>query len=285
MADLVAGTAVPHTIKLKELTAEWRRMSIGGEAMLGMMRAYTSMMQNVGSMFGGGGASDAIYTRGATIKITDQQYLIGYRLPSQGIDLGAMMAMGAPGRGAPGAPPQLPKRAPITPETELSLVLINLRAIASFSDIHPFDMSEVMKPAPPSLLEDIFNKSKQKAEATSAISNMRQLALGVLMYCQDYDEALPPMRDAAGLKMALLPYVKSDSIFRSPATGQPFQPNPRLAGRRLRQLGPPANVVMLYSSVPEPDGQRIVARVDGAVRAVSTEEWKKLARAQRLPDQ
>ena len=40
---------------------------------------------------------------------------------------------------------------------------------------------------------------------------------------------------------------------------------------------------MLYSAVPESDGRRIVARADGAVRSVSSEEWKKLERAQRLP--
>jgi hypothetical protein len=284
MADLVAGTAVPHAVKLKELTSEWRRMSVGGEAVLGM-GGMMQMMQSVGSMFGGGGASDTFFTRGATITIGDQQFLIGYRLPVQGIDFGALMAMGAPGRGAPGAPPKLPQRPAITPETELSLVLINLRAIASISDIRPFDMAEVMKPATPGPLEGIFEKSKEKAQATSATSNMRQLALGVLMYCQDYDEALPPMRDAAALKKTVLPYVKSEGVFRSPATGQPFQPNPRLAGRRLRQLGQPSNVVMLYSLVPEPDGHRLVARLDGAVRAVTTEEWKKLARTQRLPDQ
>jgi hypothetical protein len=95
MADLVAGTAVPHAVKLKELTSEWRRMTVGGEAVLGM-GGMMQMMQSVGSMFGGGGASDTFFTRGATITIGDQQFLIGYRLPVQGIDFGALMAMGAP---------------------------------------------------------------------------------------------------------------------------------------------------------------------------------------------
>ena len=229
----------------------------------------------------GGGAIDAIYTRGATIKIADQEYMIGYRLPSQGIDLGAMMAMGAPGRATP---PNLPKRAPVTPETELSLVLVNLRAIASFSDIHPFDMAEAMKPAPPSLLEDMF-KSRQKAFVNSADSNMRMLALGITMYSQDWDETLPPMRDPASLKKALLPYVRTESAFLSPGTGQAFLPNARLAGRRVRQLGPPSGVVVLYSAVPEPDGTRVVARADGTVRIVRADEWKKLAESQRLPSQ
>jgi hypothetical protein len=283
LADVIAGTSIPHTIKLKELTPDWRRVTVAGEMMLGMGGIMQSSMQMLGSMFGGsGGASDAIYTRGATIKIAGQEYMIGYRLPSPGIDIGAIMARGAQGRAAP---PNLPKRAPVTPESELSLVLVNLRAIASFSDLHPFDMAEAMKPATPSFFENLFNKSKEKAEATSAVSGMKQLALGVLMYCQDYDETLPPMRDAASLKRTVLPYVKSESLFRSPTSGQPFLPNPHLAGRRLSQLGQPSGAVMLYSAAPGPDGRRVVARLDGTVRTVGAEEWKKLAHSQRLPGQ
>jgi hypothetical protein len=285
LADMIAGTSIPHTIKLKELSPDWQRVTVAGEMMLGMGGMMQSSMQMLGSMFGGGGASnDAIYTRGASIKIADQEYLIGYRLPSQGVDLGAMMAMGGAAPGAPGAAPKVPKRPPVTPETDLSLVLINLRAIASFSDIHPFDMAEAMKPGPPGLLENLFNKSKEKAEATSATANMKQLAAGIMMYCQDWDETLPAMRDAASLKQAIEPYVRNESAFRSPATGQAFQPNVHLSGRRLKQLPLPASVVMLYSAVPEPDGSRVVARADGAVRTVRPDEWKQLAESQRLPE-
>lgn len=285
LADMVAGTTIPHTIKLKELTPDWRRMTVSGEMMLGMGGMMQSWMQALGSiMGGGGGSSDAIYSRGASVKIGDQEYLIGYRLPSQGIDLAAMMTMGAPGRGGPGAQPNAPKRPPVTPETELSLVLINLRAIAAFSDIRPFDMAEAMKPGPPSLFENML-KSRERAQEGSALSNMRQLALAMTMYSQDWDETLPPMRDAASLKKAILPYVRNEGVFLSPATGKAFQPNSHLAGRRIKQLGSPAGVVLLYSAVPEPDGTHIIARADGTVRVVRADEWENLARAQRLPEQ
>src|SRR5438045_8441037 len=72
IADLLAGTAVPHTVKLKDLTPEWRRLTVTGEAMLGMGGMMQSMLQSVGSMFGGGGASDALYTRGAQLQIGHQ---------------------------------------------------------------------------------------------------------------------------------------------------------------------------------------------------------------------
>jgi hypothetical protein len=163
IADLLAGTTVPHAVKLKDLTPEWRRLSVTGETMLGMGGMMQSMMQSVGSMFGGGGASDALYTRGATLKIGDQVFLVGYRLPAQGIDFGKLMAMGAAAGGPPGlgAPPRVPPPPPITPDSELSLVLINLRSIASISDIRPFNLAEAMRPAPPGLLDMIQKPGEQ----------------------------------------------------------------------------------------------------------------------------
>src|SRR5437879_10510945 len=74
LADMIAGTSIAHTIKLKELTPDWRRVTVAGEMMLGMGGIMQSSMQMLGSMFGGGGgAIDAIYTRGATVKIVDQE--------------------------------------------------------------------------------------------------------------------------------------------------------------------------------------------------------------------
>jgi hypothetical protein len=277
LPELFGGSAVPHTIKLKELTSDWRRASIGGEMMLGMGGMMQSMMQAFGSMFGGGG-SDVIYTRGTTIRLGTDQFLIGYRLPSSGIDFASLMAMGGAG-GAGERPPPEPK--PITPETELTLVLINMRAVASIGEIRTFSMEEAMKPARPGLL-DVFDKAKEKAQVSTAESNMKQLAVAMMMYVQDYDEVLPPMQDSAKLRELLLPYVRNKDIFISPATGQPFRANPHLSKRRVASLDP-TGVVTLYSSAPEPDGTRLVARLDGVVRRVGAAEWDKLSRALRLP--
>jgi hypothetical protein len=159
VADLLAGKAVPLTVKLKEITPEWRRVTITGEAMLGMGGMMQSMMQGVGSMFGGG-SNDALYTRGQVISLGLRpeipgfgEYLVGYRLPSQGVDFASLIAMGAAGAGAAGGPPGMPERKPITGETDLSLVLINLKNMASISDIRPFNLEEALKPPSGSLLD------------------------------------------------------------------------------------------------------------------------------------
>jgi prepilin-type N-terminal cleavage/methylation domain-containing protein len=41
------------------------------------------------------------------------------------------------------------------------------------------------------ILFPVFAQAREKARATSCLSNLKQLALGWLMYSQDYDEAYP----------------------------------------------------------------------------------------------
>src|SRR5687768_16566445 len=87
IAAVLSGSVAPMSLKLKELSPEWRRISVTGETMLGMGGMVQSMMQTVGSMLGSAGG-EAIYTRGATLRIGGEQFLVGYRLAAAGIDLG-----------------------------------------------------------------------------------------------------------------------------------------------------------------------------------------------------
>src|SRR6478736_2020079 len=41
------------------------------------------------------------------------------------------------------------------------------------------------------ILFPVFAQAREKARATACLSNLKQLALGWLMYSQDYDEAYP----------------------------------------------------------------------------------------------
>ena len=42
------------------------------------------------------------------------------------------------------------------------------------------------------ILFPVFAKAREKARQSMCVNNVRQLALGVLMYAQDWDETLPP---------------------------------------------------------------------------------------------
>ena len=71
------------------------------------------------------------------------------------------------------------------------------------------------------ILFPVFAQARAKARQISALSNIKQLGLGVLMYSQDYDELYP-----TGLQQSwwdntwyrtTAPYVKNVDIFRSPS--------------------------------------------------------------------
>ena len=74
------------------------------------------------------------------------------------------------------------------------------------------------------ILFPVLSQAREKARQTQCASNTRQLALGVLMYAQDYDETLPPT--ACGIDPNILlwpdllaPYLKNNQIRRCPDDG------------------------------------------------------------------
>lgn len=80
------------------------------------------------------------------------------------------------------------------------------------------------------ILFPVFAQAREKARATACLSNVKQIALGTLMYMQDYDEAMcgermgggtgcvwgPPARPNSGVvwtwRFAVNPYIKSGDM-------------------------------------------------------------------------
>jgi hypothetical protein len=94
------------------------------------------------------------------------------------------------------------------------------------------------------LMEDTA-RSPYKAVCSS---NLKQLALGMRMYAQDYDERMPP---AGGWQPGVYPYTKTTSILTCPARpkvtpGYAF--NQLLDGRPLKKIAAPALTSMLFES-------------------------------------
>jgi len=70
------------------------------------------------------------------------------------------------------------------------------------------------------ILFPVFAKVREKARATSCLSNMKQIGLAVVQYNQDYDESMPNgfsiYGAATGWACQVFPYVKSVSAFACP---------------------------------------------------------------------
>jgi prepilin-type processing-associated H-X9-DG protein len=98
---------------------------------------------------------------------------------------------------------------------------------------------------------------------TACLSRAKQVALGISMYIQDFDERLPPMDNAQVFETVLLPYVKNDIDFHCAETGLPFEPNSELSYLGLAQIAAPASTVTFHDPVPHRDGLTTYGFLDG----------------------
>jgi len=70
------------------------------------------------------------------------------------------------------------------------------------------------------ILFPVFAKAREKARQSSCLSNAKQIALGIMQYCQDYDEMMPmyaPASYAYNWDTAVMPYIKSSQVMNCPS--------------------------------------------------------------------
>lgn len=68
------------------------------------------------------------------------------------------------------------------------------------------------------ILFPVFATAREKARQATCTSNLKQLALATLQYCQDYDEYYPGVTDGAttSWETTIYPYVKSKQAYVCP---------------------------------------------------------------------
>src|SRR5687767_4467240 len=71
------------------------------------------------------------------------------------------------------------------------------------------------------ILFPVFARARENARRASCQSNLKQIALGVFQYRQDYDERFPidgsGTGDSLGWAYVIQPYLKSEQIFQCPS--------------------------------------------------------------------
>jgi len=124
--------------------------------------------------------------------------------------------------------------------------------------------------------------AQKRAIATSCLRNSKQVALGMLMYVQDYDEVFP--RTAAGYQSLITPYVAKAEIFQCGLDAKgtiSYSMNVNLQNRSLADVASPASTVLLYeghNGVVEyrHEGRAAIACADGQVKLMTESEVKAL---------
>ena len=76
------------------------------------------------------------------------------------------------------------------------------------------------------ILFPVFARAREKARQSSCLSNVKQIALGVLMYAQDYDERLlayrsdpRPAHSTISWATLIDPYIKNAQVWHCPSYG------------------------------------------------------------------
>jgi hypothetical protein len=128
LSEILAGKTIPNTVKLKELTPEWRSISTNGQFELG------SSIQSLFTSFTGMSLFGSYYTKGQTISLAGESYIVAYSLQEK------------------------PER--ITGETLLGLSLLNLKTIGSLTNIHSFNLEKETIFLELQLLGPTFNPPK-----------------------------------------------------------------------------------------------------------------------------
>jgi len=137
-AQLLSGRVHPLSMQLKDLSGDWRRITLHGGAAAGGNVSVNVSGSSEGStsqnsnMLTTGGGGQAYVTRGQTVSANGQTYLAAYILPSTALNLNTLLQAVAT--------KTLPKMQVLTPESSLSLSLLNVRSIASIEDVRAFDM-------------------------------------------------------------------------------------------------------------------------------------------------
>ncbi|MCW3052784.1 MAG: hypothetical protein JWN14_1954 [Chthonomonadales bacterium] len=123
-----------------------------------------------------------------------------------------------------------------------------------------------------------FKRAQSTAQAVSCVSNVKQIALGVMVYVQDYDEVTP--RKNASYVDQIDAYIKNREIFTcplDPAGTISYTFNSGVAGIPLSAIASPAKTVMLYEGKAgkldyRHDGKAVVGFMDGHVKQIGSDE-------------
>lgn len=251
---ILSGRVVPLTMKMKDFDASWMRFVPGG--------AETGLMAQIyGPMMGG---ATAAYTRGDTVVLAGETFLIAYRPEIKQQGLYAMVVGRAAGEEEEG----------LSGETTARLSLLSVRNLVGLSDIRPFKLEaeiagfEAMGEAMAAIRE-----AAPSGEA--AAGNLKELALALQMYAADND-VLPDMSSPEAVRTALADYVTDEGVFTDPDTGGPYAVNASLSGKPISGIRNLAETVAFYQTQAGEDGKRGVAFVDGHAERVREERWEKL---------
>ena len=304
LRQALAADGAPLSLQASALDASWRRFKIN-KSLDTNFRVTPEANQNSDSY--------SYFTRGETLKVGDETFLLAYRTrvfaypPYDDIENSAEEGYADVATNSTNPDQYLSNLYEdsggylrLLSTQTLHLCLLNTRTLDGLGDIRAFD-------APTDLVKvvtsaDRERDSKQSIEERASLqgeavnqrvtSDLKQIGLALMQYTQDYDEKLPSMRSAQSMapiqkavnrhwgdpqsttvQEVLQPYIKSAEVFAHPTTRELYRPNINVSRRNLASFDSPEQTVAFYEASPAPDGTRAVLYVDGHVKRELETNW------------
>jgi prepilin-type processing-associated H-X9-DG protein len=249
-SEMLSGKNLPLRIRMRDLTPAYRRMVVSGASdPSGMFAAIIAQQMGV--------ETNIYYTRGQTVSLGGETYLVAYR-PQVQVDPNAAQHHGP----RPVEPRKLP------PNTPLALSLLNLRTSGSLNDVRPFDPKEDMQ-------------TPQEGAAAS-VRQLQTLGQGVISYVRNRGGGRFPQIGATMtpvIQRTFYPFVHDKRKWNNPANEELYRPNTALSGKRLSRIANARFVPMFYEGTPANDGTHAVLFVDGHVERLSAERFTRVRSA------
>jgi prepilin-type processing-associated H-X9-DG protein len=248
---LLSSSEVPLSIQMKVMDASWRRFTINGNSMTALQ------WQMMGAA--GGIEIGVHFTKGQTVILGGETYLIAYRLPIV-IDPRFLNWHGH------GDPPRPRKPSDLT---SLPLSLLNLRTTGSLNDLRPFNAGR-----------DMVNTEQANA---ASVKTLTQLGQGVMRYIKARG-VLPylnnPIPWDAG--RVFYPYVGDERLYMHPATQEMYRYNEILGGKKIKHLTDLKNFAVFYEASDSGDNTRGVLFLDGHVERAAPARWAQIKKASKI---
>lgn len=281
-AETLDGKKIPAVLKPKDLPSDYYAVKITTLGEFSLLDLYGPLAFAGGFSSGAddehrrakealGQVASVYWTKGDKIRVDEQTFLVAYRL-----DIPALAF--ANGNGLDTWAMENP--------LELSLQLIRPESIGRMSPIpsmSPDRVAKVVDAFTQSLVADSTmaqvgapGSSRLAGQKSIALSNVKQVAVSVMIYCSDYDDVFPYANSSAEAQKQLLPYSKNNAIFKSP-NGSRILYNTSLSGVNATSIPNPAEVVLVYEERVWPDGTRAVGYCDGHAKMVDGSTWNRIS--------
>ena len=129
---------------------------------------------------------------------------------------------------------------------------------------------------------EAWPKARTAAESLLCMKNMRQVAEAALMFRRDNQGRFPAK--AGDFRSSVARYLKPSDIPRCPqdkSSGESYQMNPRILGKRFNEIPIPEDTVMIFEGKAgrilfRHDRRAVVGFADGSVRIVNEAQSRTL---------